>query len=110
LKVAVGIESENGIESKVAEVFEKSSYFAIAFLKDGNVSVELFPTPVSEHPNPGLIPEWLKALGVSVIVARNIGKRVELIAKELGIKVKVGDFETLGDALSAGFEGEEGED
>ena len=68
--------------------FGHSSQFAIFDIKDGEITGETSETPPPHAP--GVIPSWLKDLGVNMVLASGLGRRAISMFEQGGIKVLCG--------------------
>jgi predicted Fe-Mo cluster-binding NifX family protein len=83
MKIVVPV--DNG---RLAEVFGKAPTFALFQVKDGAViHQELLPRPAHE---PGGVPEWLDDLGVTHIIAGNMGEKAQKLLAHKGLEVVAG--------------------
>ncbi|MGB5922065.1 MAG: NifB/NifX family molybdenum-iron cluster-binding protein, partial [Syntrophobacteria bacterium] len=68
--------------------FGHCQQFAIIETKDGQVKDKELHTPPPHEP--GVLPNWLAELGVSVVIAGGMGRRALGLFSEKGIRVTVG--------------------
>lgn len=99
MKVAIPVESKNGLTSKVYGHFGSSPYFAIYETEQG--SVDFMANNHEEHEHGSCQPTAeLSAGGVNAIVCGGMGFRAVNRFKELGIKVYFGEnASTLDDVV-----------
>lgn len=104
MKIAIPIEEENGLDSKFSEHFGRSSYFLIVD-ESGNILEKI--ENIEDHKKRGIHPPtFLKAKGVEVILASSIGYHALELSKKLGIKVFLGEAETVKEILEKYKKGE----
>ncbi len=87
MKIAIPIDNTDGLNAQVSEQFSKAPYFAIVTVKETEAKVELFENPTIKEGAPGLVPEFLAALNVKKVAARNIENRIRILLNHLGIEI-----------------------
>ena len=101
-KVAVPLEENKGLESRIAEHFGHAPYFAIAEVsRQGYRLLEILENPMASEHGPGQLPRWLASLGVDTLVARGMGWRAVQYFNEMGVQVYRGATGTLREVLEA---------
>ncbi len=86
MKIAIPVLEKNGLNSKISEHFGHSPYFALLEVDDEIRSIDIVENPYEEH-GPGVMPNFLKSLGVDVVIVRGMGKRAVDFFEQLGIEV-----------------------
>ena len=87
MKIAIPVLEKNGLNSKISEHFGHSPYFALVEVCDSGIrSIDIVENPYEEH-GPGVVPNFLKSLGVDVVIVRGMGKRAVDFFEQLGVKV-----------------------
>lgn len=66
--------------------------FQIFDVADGKITKSEFITPPPHEP--GLLPRWIKGLGVDTVLAGGMGSRAQNLFKENGVKIVTGVQET----------------
>ena len=101
MKIAVSSGTENGLEAEVSSHFGRCPYFTIVEIENGDVkNFEVVKNPFFEsHGQPGELPEFIKNLGVEIVVAGGIGQRAIIYFEKLGIKTITGVSGKIKDIL-----------
>ncbi len=100
MKIAVTAETNNGLDSMVAQHFGHAPYFMVVDLENDQVStVEGVANPFAEAHQPGQIPAFIKELRADVILSGGMGGRAIEFFEELGIKAATGARGTVRQAL-----------
>ncbi len=106
MKIAVPLETNNGLNSITSRHFGHSNYFAIVEIENGNLrNLEILENPFEEH-GPGEIPNFLKNLGVQTIIVYGIGERAIQFFQEFGIDVITGIYGKLNEIIDSFIKGE----
>jgi predicted Fe-Mo cluster-binding NifX family protein len=92
----IAVATENG---KVAAHFGRCPAYTIVDLVEG----ELKDRHVVENPGhaPGVIPQFLHEMDVSVIIAGGMGQRAQALFEEMGIKPVIGATGTVEEILTS---------
>ena len=99
MKVAFPTYGDRGLEDEICAHFGRAPTFTIIDLE--SKSVKVIPNTSEHMGGRGLPPEILAAQGVSVLVCSNLGPRAVQMFRSFGIKVYVGAFGRVRDALEA---------
>ncbi len=100
MKIAVTAESNNGLDSMVAQHFGHAPYFMLVDVENGEVStVESAANPYAEAHQPGQIPAFIKQLNANVILSGGMGGRAIEFFEQAGIKAATGASGTVRQAL-----------
>ena len=88
MKIAIPSKGPKGLLEKIEEHFGRAEYYTIIEVSDDKeiTRVQVETTPFTSH-SPGDIPNWLKSLGVDLVIARGMGHRAVDFFKQLGIQV-----------------------
>ncbi len=87
-KLRFAIPVSNG---RLCSHFGHCDTFAIIDTEDNDIiSINLASPPPHE---PGVLPRWLKGLGVNVVIAGGMGVRAQSLLHQMGIEVIVGALE-----------------
>lgn len=102
MKIAITAETDQGLESPVAQHFGRAPYFVLATLEDGTVkTAEALANPFAEGHEPGQIPGFIQQQGAEVMISGGMGGRAIAFFQEAGIKTAAGATGTVGEALQA---------
>lgn len=82
------------VDGKMAEHFGHCSHFALFDVDETSKVIVKKEVIASPGHQPGFLPEWLAAEGVSVVIANGMGSRAQSLFRESRIEVVTG---TLGD-------------
>ncbi|MCD6408019.1 NifB/NifX family molybdenum-iron cluster-binding protein [bacterium] len=101
MKIAISSDTENGLEAQVSSHFGRCPYFTIVEMENGEVkNLEIVKNPFFDsHGQPGQLPEFIKNLGVEIVVAGGIGQRAIVYFEKLGIKTITGVSGKIKDIL-----------
>jgi predicted Fe-Mo cluster-binding NifX family protein len=100
MKIAVTAESNNGLESTVAQHFGHAPYFMLVDVEDGEVTAtQGVANPFAEHHQPGQIPGFIKEQNADVILSGGMGGRAIQFFEQYGIKTATGANGTVLHAL-----------
>ncbi len=83
MKLAIPV--ENGL---LCSHFGHAPQFAIVEIEENNVKASSLKTPPPHEP--GVLPRWLKELGVSHVICGGIGARAVELLNQAGIEVTAG--------------------
>ena len=101
MRVAFPTYGDRGLEDEICSHFGRAPTFTIVDLEAGNVRVRVIPNTSEHMGGIGLPPELLAKEGVSVLVCSNLGPRAVQMFQSFGIKVYIGAFGKVKDALEA---------
>jgi predicted Fe-Mo cluster-binding NifX family protein len=100
MKIAVTAESNNGLESPVAQHFGHAPFFMLVDVENGEVcAVQGVANPFASGHQPGQIPGFIKQQSVDVILSGGMGGRAIEFFKQAGIKAATGASGTVRQAL-----------
>ncbi|RUM87795.1 MAG: dinitrogenase iron-molybdenum cofactor [Thermodesulfatator sp.] len=105
MRIAVACDAPAGLEARVSPHFGKAPFYALLEVEDGQIlKVETVSNPYFAHHVPGAVPQFLKGLGVDLIICGGIGPRALTFFEALGIEVLMAQPETsVKSALEAFF-------
>ncbi len=83
MKIAVPIENES-----ICAHFGHCRLFRIFEVSDGNIVSSFDETPPPH--SPGILPAWLKDLGVDVVLTGGMGERAKAMLVNTGVEVLTG--------------------
>ena len=99
MKVAVTA-TERGLEGDVAWHFGNATHFIVAELESGKIkSAKLVESPHAGQHVPGALPDFVKSLGVEMLICGGAGPMAIKYFNEYGIKVATGAEGNVRDAL-----------
>ncbi len=91
MKIAVTAETDEGLDSRVAQHFGRAPYFILAEIENGAiVSTEAIANPFAGAHEPGQVPELISQQGASVILSGGMGGRAIELFSQLGIETATG--------------------
>jgi len=100
MKIAVTAESNNGLESTVAQHFGHAPYFMLVDVEDGEVTAaQGVANPFATGHQPGQIPGFIKEQNANVILSGGMGGRAIQFFEQYGIKTATGANGTVRQAL-----------
>jgi predicted Fe-Mo cluster-binding NifX family protein len=100
MKIAVTAESNNGLDSMVAQHFGHAPYFILVDVENGEVTtVESAANPYAEAHQPGQIPAFIKQLNANVILSGGMGGRAIEFFEQANIKAATGASGTVRQSL-----------
>lgn len=100
MKIAVTAESNNGLDSTVAQHFGHALYFMLVDVENGEVkAVQGVANPFAEGHQPGQIPGFIHEQKANVILSGGMGGRAIEFFEQLGIKAATGAAGTVRQAL-----------
>ena len=99
MRIAVPSVDDRGLDSEVAAHFGRAPYYTIIDVEGGKIiGVEVVKQPFSQH-GPGDVPNFLKSLGVDVVLAYGMGPRAQGFFSSLGIKTVTGAYGRIRDVI-----------
>ena len=106
MKIAVTAESNNGLESTVAQHFGHAPYFMLVDVENGEViAMQGIANPFTEGHQPGQIPDFIKEQNADVILSGGMGGRAIQFFELAGIKATTGASGTVRQSLENFFGG-----
>ncbi len=102
VKVAVPIEDESGLESRVSEHFGRTPHYLVLDVDLSSkriIDFKVHRNPYLEDHKPGVIPLFIKNLGVNAVVCCNIGFKAVNELEKLGVRVYRGYCGRVSDAV-----------
>jgi predicted Fe-Mo cluster-binding NifX family protein len=106
MKIAITAESNNGLESMVAQHFGHAAYFMLVEVENGEVSAtQGIANPFAEQHQPGQIPGFIKEQNADVMLSGGMGGRAIQFFEQVGIKAATGATGTVRMALENYFGG-----
>ena len=106
MKIAVTAESNNGLDSMVAQHFGHAPFFMLVDVEDGEVkTVQGVANPFAEAHQPGQIPTFIHQQNANVILSGGMGGRAIEFFTQVGVKAATGASGTVRQALENYFGG-----
>ena len=107
MRIAVSIEDNNDLESKVAHHFGRCPFFALVDL-DGNEvkTVQVIENPYYGAHQPGQVPGFINSQNANVMLSGGMGGRAIQFFDQFGIKAATGATGTVRSALESYLGGE----
>lgn len=99
MKIAVPVETNEGLKSIVAGHFGHAPYYA--FVEGKTRHCVIVPNASSHNGGDKLPPEWLFDEGVNVLICNGLGARAIGLCTQLGIEVYITEEQTVGESLGA---------
>ena len=100
MKIAVTAETNNGLESMVAQHFGHAPYFILVDVEDGAVTAaQGVANPFMEAHAPGDIPNFIKQQNAQVMLSGGMGGRAIQFFEQLGIQAATGAQGTVHQSL-----------
>lgn len=107
MRIAVTAESNNGLDSVVAQHFGHAQYFILVDMENGEVtSVKALANPFAEAHEPGQIPGFIQQQKANVILSGGMGGRAIQYFEQAGIRAATGARGTARQALESFLGGE----
>ena len=106
MRIAISAETNNGLESKVAQHFGRCPFYILVDLEDAEVK-EVFgvANPHYASHKPGMVPAFINEQNVNVMVAGGMGGRAIEFFNQFGIETATGAAGTAQDALNGYING-----
>jgi predicted Fe-Mo cluster-binding NifX family protein len=100
MKIAVTAESNDGLDSLVAQHFGHAAFFVLVDMDNGVMTAtESLANPFAEAHEPGQIPDFIKAQNANVILSGGMGGRAIGFFEQAGIQAATGARGTVREAL-----------
>jgi len=100
MKIAVTAESNNGLESLVAQHFGHAPFFIMVDMENGEVTAtQAVANPFAEAHQPGQIPGFIHEQKANVILSGGMGGRAIEFFEQLGVHAATGANGTVRQAL-----------
>lgn len=102
MRIAVSVDTNDGLESVVASHFGRCPYFAIVDLEDGKVqSARVVDNPFYGRHQPGQVPGFIQSQDADLMIASGMGGRAIEFFRQYGIGVACGASGTVREAVAA---------
>ena len=102
MKIAITAESNNGLESMVAQHFGHAPYFILVDVEDGQVSAtQSVANPFVNGHAPGQIPGFIQEQKANVMLSGGMGGRAIQFFEQAGVQTATGASGTVRQALES---------
>jgi predicted Fe-Mo cluster-binding NifX family protein len=107
MRIAISVETNNELESVVAQHFGRCPFFALVDM-DGNevTAVNVINNPFYGNHQPGQVPGFIHQQEANVMLAGGMGRRAIEFFEQFGIKAATGVGGTVQNALESYLGGE----
>jgi predicted Fe-Mo cluster-binding NifX family protein len=107
MKIAVSVETNNELDSIVAQHFGRCPYFALVEVDGTNVeAVEVIDNPYYGAHQPGQVPGFIHQQNADVMLSGGMGGRAIQFFQQYGIQAATGATGTVRTALESFLGGE----
>lgn len=102
MRIAITAESNNGLDSQVAQHFGHAPYFVLVDVDNGTAtSTQSIANPFAEAHQPGEIPDFIKQQNADVMLSGGMGGRAIEFFTQAGIKTATGASGTVRQSLES---------
>ena len=106
MKIAVTSETNNGLDSMVAQHFGHAPFFILADVENGEVTAtQGVPNPFVNGHAPGQVPGFIKEQNADVMLSGGMGGRAIQFFEQAGIQAATGASGTVRQSLDNFFGG-----
>lgn len=106
-RIAITCENQDGLESRVAQHFGRSPYFAFVDLEGRDVkSIEILANPFVNGHSHGQVPQFIRDHNATVVLSGGMGRGAISFFEEYQIETATGASGTLQETLERFFNGE----
>jgi predicted Fe-Mo cluster-binding NifX family protein len=106
MKIAISADSNEGLDSVVAQHFGRCPFFVIVDTEEGKVqSTQVVDNPFYGRHQPGQVPQLIHNHGVDVMISSGMGGRAIQFFQQFGIDVATGASGTVRAALESYWAG-----
>ena len=107
MRIAVSVDTNNGLESQVAHHFGRCPYFAIVDVEGTEFkAVEVIDNPFYARHQPGQVPGFIQSQNASVMLSGGMGYRAIQFFEGYGITTATGAGGTVRQAVESYLGGE----
>ncbi|MBT7074761.1 MAG: NifB/NifX family molybdenum-iron cluster-binding protein [Anaerolineae bacterium] len=100
MKIAVTIETDNGLDSMVAQHFGHAPFFALVDVENGEITAtEIVVNPFAKKHQPGQVPGFIKEQNAAVMLSGGMGGRAIQFFEQAGIEAATGASGSVRQAL-----------
>ena len=91
MKIAISTEEKNGLDSSISHHFGRCPYYVLIDLEGVSIAeVTSVENPYFQQHKPGMVPEYIRDLGVDVMISGGMGRRAIDFFDQFGIQVATG--------------------
>ena len=106
MKIAVSVETNNGLDSVVAHHFGRCPFFALVDVEETEITaVEVVNNPYYGAHQPGQVPGFIHQQNADVMLSGGMGGRAIQFFQQFGIQAATGATGTVQSALEDYFGG-----
>ena len=107
MRIAVSVETKDGLDSIVAHHFGRCPFFALIDVEEKDVTaVEVIDNPFFSGHQPGQVPGFIKDMGADVMLSGGMGGRAIQFFQQFDIQTATGADGTVYQALERYLDGE----
>jgi predicted Fe-Mo cluster-binding NifX family protein len=107
MRIAVSVETNQGLESQVAHHFGRCPFFALVEVEEDQIkSVQMVENPFYAAHQPGQVPGFIKEQNADVMLSGGMGGRAIQFFEGLGIKTATGAAGTVQEAVECYLDGQ----
>jgi predicted Fe-Mo cluster-binding NifX family protein len=100
MRIALSVETSNGLDSAVAQHFGRCPYFALVDVDGKEVkAVQLIKNPYFAQHQPGQVPAFIREHNADVMLSGGMGQRAIQFFAQYGIEAATGAAGTVRDSL-----------
>jgi predicted Fe-Mo cluster-binding NifX family protein len=106
MRIAISIDTNQGLDSRVAHHFGRCPYFALVDVNDGQIKdVAVVDNPFYTAHQPGQVPGFIKEQGANVMLSGGMGGRAIQFFAQFGIEPATGASGTVKEAVDCYLNG-----
>jgi predicted Fe-Mo cluster-binding NifX family protein len=106
MRIAISAESNDGLDSKVAQHFGRCPYFAFVDVKGKEIqSIDVIENPFFTGHQVGQVPTFIHEQKADVMLSGGMGGRAIQFFQQFGIEIATGAMGTIKDTLENYFAG-----
>jgi predicted Fe-Mo cluster-binding NifX family protein len=106
MRIAISTETNQGLESKVAQHFGRCPYFVFADIEGQEVrSIQVVENPFFSSHQVGQVPTFIHEQKATVMLSGGMGRRAIQFFQQFGIDTATGASGTVNDTLERYFSG-----
>ncbi len=107
MRIAISCETDNGLDSAVAQHFGRCPYFALADVEEKEIqAISVVANPYYSGHRPGQVPEFIRDQKADVMLSGGMGGRAIQFFQQFSIEAATGASGTVRTALASYFGGE----
>ena len=107
MKIAISVETNDGLESIIAHHFGRCPHFAVVNVDENEIqSVEVIDNPFYTGHQPGQVPKFIREQNADVMLSEGMGRRAIDIFQQFGIQTATGASGNVRSAIESYLNGE----